>query len=403
MIRVLASALLALGLWSGVAFAQVQAPTPVAPAAATMKPVTIGYLGLQDDPRYHPDIVYTRIEIAPGGNPIDGATMGVEDLKVVSDAVGQAVTLDHQQATDAASLTGKVQEMVAAGEQFIILDLPADLVDQVSAATKDLPVTLVNATAPEDYLRNRCYPNLLHTAASDRMNADALVQYLRTRDWTKVLILVGPLDRDKAMADAFRASADRQRFEVVDTRQFTLATDPANREGNNTQLITGGVDYDVIYVADSQGEFARYLPYDTQLPRLVVGSTGLSASEWQWSWDRDGSTQVTTRFERMTNGRRMTGQDWATWMAAKAIVTAYAKARSDDYQKIADYIRGNRLKIDGSKGVQLNFRPWDGQMRMPIVLATHNAVIAEAPLEGFLHQTNTLDTLGTDEPEHLCQ
>ena len=42
-------------------------------------------------------------------------------------------------------------------------------------------------------------------------------------------------------------------------------------------------------------------------------------------------------------------------------------------------------------------------MRFPIVLATHNAVIAEATLEGFLHQTNVLDTLGTDEPEHKCQ
>ena len=51
----------------------------------------------------------------------------------------------------------------------------------------------------------------------------------------------------------------------------------------------------------------------------------------------------------------------------------------------------------------MNFRPWDGQLRMPMMLATHNAVIAVAPLDGFLHQTNTLDTLGTDEPEHKCQ
>lgn len=379
---------LALGLWSG--------------AALAAGPVSIGYLGLTDDPRYHPDIVYSRIEIAPGGNPIDGATMAVDDLKVVSDAVGQVVSLDHQEAADAASLTAKVQQMVAAGEHFIILDLPAALVEQVAVATKDLPVTLVNATAPEDRLRSLCLPNLLHSAASDRMNADALVQYLRIRNWTKVLMLVGPLERDKAMAEAFRASADRQRFNIVDTREFTLATDPANRERNNSQLITGGTDYDIVYVADNQGEFARYLPYDTQLARLVVGSTGLVASEWQWSWDRDGSTQVTVRFEELTRGRRMTGPDWATWIAAKSIITAYAKARSDDYAKIADYIRGTRLKIDGSKGVQLNFRAWDGQLRMPIVLATHNAVIAEAPLEGFLHQTNTLDTLGSDEPEHKC-
>ncbi len=371
--------------------------------AAFSAEVKIGYLGLKDDPRYHPDLVYTRIEIAPGGNPIDGATMGVEEMKVVSDAVDQQVVLDHQEATDATSLVAKLDAMVKAGEQFVILDLPAELVDQVAGQTRDWPVTLLNATAPEDYLRQRCYPNLLHTAASDRMLSDAMVQLLRTRNWTKVLMLVGSEPRDKAMAAAFRASAERQRFNIVDEREFTLATDPANREKNNSLLITGNADYDVVFVADHQGEFSRYLPYDTQLPRLVVGSTGLVASEWQWSWDRDGSTQVTSRFETLTDGRRMTGQDWSTWIAAKAIVTAYAKARTGEYQKTADYIRGNRLKIDGAKGVQLNFRPWDGQMRFPIVLATHNAVIAEAPLEGFLHQTNVLDTLGTDEPEHKCQ
>lgn len=388
MTRFLGTAALTLGLLTGTA------------AAAE---VTIGYLGLTDDARYHPDIVYTRIEIAPGGNPIDGAIMGVDDLAVVSDAVGQTVSLDHVEAADAPGLIATLNDMVAKGEHFVILDLPADLVDQVAAAATELPVTLVNATAPQDYLRTRCYPNLLHTAASDRMNADALVQLLRTRNWTRILMLVGPHERDAEMAASFRASAERLRLGIVDERQFTLSTDPANREANNTQLITGGADYDIIYIADSEGEYARYLPYDTQLPRPVVGSTGLVASEWQWSWDRDGSTQVTVRFEELTDGRRMTGQDWSTWMAAKSIVTAYAKARSDDPADIAAYLRGSRLRMDGAKGVQLNFREWDGQMRMPIVLATHNAVIAEAPLEGFLHQTTTLDTLGTDQPEHQCQ
>jgi len=388
MIKVAPLAVLALGLLSAPALAQT--------------PITIGYLGLAEDPRYDPLVAYTRIEIAPGGNPIDGAEMGVEDLAFVSDAVEQAVSIDHQEAADAAGLIAKVGEMAGAGEGFIMLDLPAPLVDQVAAATQDLPVTLVNTTAPADYLRNRCYPNLLHTAASDRQTSDAMVQWLRLRDWTRILMLVGPLDRDKELAAAFRASAERQRLEIVDEREFTLATDPANREANNNQLITGGADYDLIYVADTDGEFARYLPYDTQLPRPVIGTTGLTASEWQWAWDRDGSTQVTIRFEEKTGGRRMTGQDWATWIAAKSIVTAYAKTRSTDHQEVDEYLRSSRLRMDGSKGVQLNFRPWDGQMRMPIVLATHNAVIAEAPFEGFLHQTNVLDTLGTDEPEHQC-
>jgi ABC transporter substrate binding protein (PQQ-dependent alcohol dehydrogenase system) len=373
-------------------------------AGATLgQQVKIGYLSLQNDSRYHPDIVYARIEVAPGGNPVEGATLGIADLKIISDASGQAFTLDHQQAPDVAGLTTRLNDMVLAGENFVILDLPAEMVDKVAAAAQDLQVTLVNATAPEDLLRNRCYPNLLHTVASDRMNADALAQYLRARNWTRVLVLVGSEARDVAMVDAFRAAADRLRLDVVDSRPFTLATDPANREANNTLLITGGVDYDVIYVADTQGEFARYLPYATQLPRLVLGTTGLVSTEWHWSSERYGAPQVTSRFADLANGRRMTGQDWSTWIAAKAIVTAYAKARSDDPTKIGEYIRGPRFRLDGSKGTQLSFRSWDGQLRMPLMLATHNAVIAQAPLEGFQHQINDLDTLGTDQPEHQCQ
>jgi hypothetical protein len=42
-------------------------------------------------------------------------------------------------------------------------------------------------------------------------------------------------------------------------------------------------------------------------------------------------------------------------------------------------------------------------MRQAILLATGNAVIALAPIEGFLHQTNDLDTLGVDAPQSECR
>lgn len=371
--------------------------------AAMSAEVKVGYLGLTDDPRYLADVTYARIELNPAGDPVAAAKMGLADLEMVTAAVDKTLQLDHRTAADAAGLVDAIKDMAASGEQFIILDLPAPLTDEVAAATRDLGVTLINGTAPDDFLRNRCHPNLLHAAASDRMEADALVQYLRTRNWTKVLMLVGPETRDKEMAAAFRLSAERQRINLVDEREFTLLADPANRDANNTLLITGGVEYDLVYVADSQGEFARYLPYSTQLPRPIIGSTGLVASEWHWGLERYGAPQVSSRFAEFAPERRMTGPDWSVWMAAKAIATAYAKARSDEPAKIDAYLRGSRLKLDGSKGVQMNFRPWDGQMRMPVVLSTHNSVIAIAPLEGYLHQNNTLDTLGTDEPEHKCQ
>ena len=46
---------------------------------------------------------------------------------------------------------------------------------------------------------------------------------------------------------------------------------------------------------------------------------------------------------------------------------------------------------------------WNNQLRQAILLHTHNAVLARAPIEGFLHQKNNLDTLGSDESESGCR
>jgi ABC transporter substrate binding protein (PQQ-dependent alcohol dehydrogenase system) len=60
------------------------------------------------------------------------------------------------------------------------------------------------------------------------------------------------------------------------------------------------------------------------------------------------------------------------------------------------------LVLDGFKGYRLDFRPWDHQLRQPIFLTSLDWVVARAPLEGFLHETNNLDTLGLDEYETQC-
>ncbi len=399
---------LSLLLGTGAVEAKVKLPaasTDANIAAGPAKEVKVGYLGLVNDPRNAANLTYTNIQLAPPDDPLTGAQMGFADEAIVASGNGFKIDLDAQKGTDINDLVAKVKAMAAGGERFIILDLPDDVVDQLAAQTKDQPVTLINASAHADYLRDRCYPNLIHTAASDRMEQDALVQYLKTRNWNKVLVLQGPLPRDKVIADAFKLSASRLRLQVVDTRAFTLSRTPDSQENNNALLVTGGIDYDVVFVADSDGEYGRYLQYATQLPRPVVGTAGLVSSEWHWSWDRDGATQVTSRFLKATDRRReMTGTDWATWMAAKAVADAYGRAPDvSDPSKIDQYLRSDDLKLDGSKGFSLNFRAWDGQLRQPLVLATENAVIAAPPLDGFLHQTNNLDTLGEDEPEHKCQ
>jgi ABC transporter substrate binding protein (PQQ-dependent alcohol dehydrogenase system) len=58
--------------------------------------------------------------------------------------------------------------------------------------------------------------------------------------------------------------------------------------------------------------------------------------------------------------------------------------------------------LQGYKGNPLSFRPWDGQMRQPVLLAAPRSLVAVAPIEGFLHPKTELDTLGVDEPETAC-
>lgn len=360
----------------------------------------IGHLSLTEDPRYVQDWGYARLIAPPPVLTADAARMAVTDLQFTTDAVGLTVTLDAQ-AVEQADVVATAQKMVAEGTSYLVLDLPGAEVSAVAAALKDQPVLMVNATAPEESLRSACHANMVHSGPSLRQETDAFAQYLRAMNWDNILILQGANPADGDLSDAFVASAERLRLTVVDRRPFTLAADPQNREGNNIKLLTADVDYDVVFVADTRGEFARYVPYATLLPRPVIGSVGLTSQSWHWALERDGATQVSSRFDKLT-GRKMHPSDWNVWIAVKSLITAAMKSPGADPAGLRDYVTSHRLKLDGSKGVTLNYRPWDGQLRQPILLATTEAVIAIAPIEGFTHQTNTLDTLGTDEAEFAC-
>ena len=127
-------------------------------------------------------------------------------------------------------------------------------------------------------------------------------------------------------------------------------------------LLTGGLAYDVVWVVDSAGEFARSLPYRTALPRPVVGDAGLVAVAWHAQFERFGAPEVSRRFWRAAK-RPMTGHDWAAWMAGKALVQAAIAKPQGPAAAWSAALAPQQL--DGSKGVNLSFRAWDGQLRQP--------------------------------------
>lgn len=364
--------------------------------------LVIGHLEMKGDRDYRKSRTFAAFLTQPLGRPHAGGEVALGEVKWHGAATGTTFALDRQRARRD-GLVATAEAMLARGTRFIILDLPAAEIVAVSSAMAGREVVLFNVRAAADSLRGTdCQSNLLHIAPSDAMRADAVGQFLALRRWREVLVLVGPLAADKAMATAFRRTAARYGLKIADERDFVLSNDPRQRELNNPLLLTQGSDHDVIFVADSDGEFARDLNYRTVDPRPLVGSEGLAGLAWHWSWSRHGAPQLENRFQDHAD-RPMRDPDWAAWLAVKAVATAVQRTQSVAFATLRDHLLSAELVLDGFKGNRLSFRPWDNQLRQPMLLATHNHVVARTPVEGFLHRTNNLDTLGVDEPETACR
>jgi ABC transporter substrate binding protein (PQQ-dependent alcohol dehydrogenase system) len=373
-------------------------------AAAQDQPtLSFAYLYRAADPLYEPHEGYTGLVLRDRHRPLDGAKTAMRESRIIGRALGLSFELTEEEVGDAESAAAAIRRIAEGGTHFFLLDQPAE---ELEAAGRELAtepgLVLFNIRNREDRLRGEgCSPVLFHTIPSEAMLADALAEFLQSRDWTRVLMLVGPEPDDEARADAFEASARKFSLKIADRRSFVLSNDPRERDRNNIALLTGDARYDVIYLADSLGEFGRYVPYATYLPRPVIGSEGLAAKAWDWTWERNGAPQLNQRFDRVGK-RRMADADWAAWAAVRSIVEAIRQAGSVDPTAIRETLRSPELNLDLYKGMPGSFREWDNQLRQPILLATHNAVIATAPLPGFLHQRNTLDSLGRDRPESAC-
>jgi ABC transporter substrate binding protein (PQQ-dependent alcohol dehydrogenase system) len=99
----------------------------------------------------------------------------------------------------------------------------------------------------------------------------------------------------------------------------------------------------------------------------------------------------------------MQARDYAGWLALLAIGEAAVRTAKTEPQAIGAYIRGGEISLAGYKGAPLSFRAWDGQLRQPILLVDDHSLVSISPQPGFLHQFNTLDTLGIDQPETQCR
>jgi ABC transporter substrate binding protein (PQQ-dependent alcohol dehydrogenase system) len=385
--------------------AQSAPPTiPNAPASSDVRQrLTIGYVEIDGDARYEPVKGADRLVLKAPMHPFAAAEVALDEARALRRVLPVDFALERITAKEPAQLAPAVLDaMERRGVHFFIIDAPADAWKSLIGAVRGRDVLLFNATEADDSLRRElCAAEVVHTFPSLAMSADALTQYLVARKWRDVLVLEGPLAADATLTGAFERSARKFGARVVAHQHFKAGTDPRERDQNNPLLLSAlNRDYDVVFVADQAFDFAREVPYRTVRPRPVIGSIGLEPVAWHWTWDHNGAPQVQSRFQARAAGRHMEGPDWAVWIAVKMIVQSALRTQSTDFRKQRDFILGGAF--DGDKGLALSLRPWDHQLRQAVLLATPYAVVAAAPVEGFLHQSNDLDTLGDDAPDSPC-
>lgn len=374
--------------------------TAAAPALAGQEVETlpIAYLTLLED---RPPAL-SGLEEPPEDEGIQGGRLAILDNNTTGQFTKQGFEFFEVVLPVGGDVVAAFRELVANGHRHIIVNLPMEKLLGVADLPEAQDVLIYNAGAPDDSLRNaECRSNVLHILPSRAMLADALAQYLIWKKWRKWFLVVGRREEDRLFAAAVRRAAERFGGKIVEEKVWQYGPDARRTAQAEVPVFTQGISYDVLIVADEIGEFGEYLIYRTWEPKLVAGTQGLQPTMWHRTHERWGGWQLQRRFQRLAE-RWMTPLDHAVWTAVRAIGEAATRTHSTAFDEVAAYLRSPAFELAAFKGVPLTFRPWNGQLRQPILLAAPTSLVSVSPQRGFLHQHSELDTLGYDRPESDC-
>ena len=331
-----------------------------------------------------------------------GAAVALKDNLTTGGFLGHRYTLEVVTVPPGGDFLAAARGALAVAPFLLVEAAP----EQITAAA-DLPeaegALLFNVASGAAGLRSaECRANLLHTIPEDAARTDALMQLLAARRWTDAVMITGPKPADAAYAEALRRSAAKFGLRIRAEKEWTFDTDLRDSTLKEVPRFTQDFpEHHVLLVADETDDFGRYVEHNAWLPRPVAGSEGLEPQGWSHVIEGWGAVQLQNRFEAEA-GRNMQSQDYAAWLALRAIGEAVTRTNSGDPATLRGYLLSDAFGLDGFKGRALTFRAWNGQLRQPIPVANGRALVAMAPLEGFLHQVNETDSLGLDAPESAC-
>ena len=350
------------------------------------------------------------LDMPPPDEGVAGARLAINDNNTTGRFIKQEFTLEIVEKGDIRELVAQVKKHVEGGVSFIVADASPQAMVALADSLKDQRALILNVGSSDDRLREQdCRSNVVHTAPSRTMLADALAQYLVWKQWRRWFLVYGTGPDDEAFAAALRRAAKRFGAKIVEERPFKYEAGSRRADGGHEQIqqqipaFTQNVPtYDVLMIADEAGLFGEYFPYRSWDARPVAGTHGLVPMSWHPALEQWGATQFQNRFRRLAN-RPMRHLDYDVWVAVRSIGEAATRARSAEPADIIAHLKSAEFELAAFRGRKLSYRAWDGQLRQPILIATAKLPVTVSPQPGFLHQFSELDTLGIDKPETACR
>lgn len=361
--------------------------------------ISVGYLKVEQSR----GASLSNIDPTPVDAGLAGARLGVGDNLTSGTFLGHKYKLLETRVDSRGDVQAAARVLLA-DVAVLIVDAPSQ--DLVTIA--DLPDAqnriVFNVAAGGSALRDdACRANLLHSGVSDLMRSDALIQFLSSKRWGRISIIAGPRQRDTDFMQAIQRSAAKFRLQIVDDIVWDVDADMRRNAAQEVPILTQNFKaHDVTMVIDTSDDFGRYIAYNTWQAKPIVGTEGLAARGWSEVIERWGAAQLQSRFEALS-GRPMRADDYAAWAAMRSVGEAVTRTGSAEAATLRSYMLSDQFELAGFKGRALSYRDWNGQLRQPIPLVTDRAMVAIAPLPGFLHQQTELDTLGLDRFESRCQ
>jgi len=343
-------------------------------------------------------------------NGILGSRMGIKDNNTTGKFTNQKFELIEKNIMPNESAKAIFEEFRKNNYKFFILNVSKDDFNKILSSDLIGESILINTSLKDNDLRNeKCNKQVLHISPSYMMVTDALTQFLKKKNWTKLLLISGTNERDKQFASSIKISAKKFGLKIINEKIWDFTHDFRRTADLEIVKFTQGEKYEVLVLADegntfgdSGNSFGDYIPYRTWKPIIVVGGEVLKPTSWHFAHEQWGGNQMQSRFLKYSK-RLMTNIDFNSWLGVRVFGEAITRSKSLDPRRILVQIMDEKFNVAAYKGKPVSFRKWNGQLRQPILLVTPRALVSVSPQNGFIHPRTELDTLGIDEPDTKCK